>query len=206
MTVPSDVDLVYHDLCDAVGSLNGARESPKEVRRALSRYVELSQRLTSTMRKDFSRRGKGKWQASIFQGWTSRTDLLKHLRNQDQHGEQVFITVHDRHYYDLPDNTVIAGLPGWSFVIDSRWHMTDQTQDRPPEGIEVRLSDPGTPPDSGQVLLPTRTESSYVLYPRTPEGKQQIAASGVTDIHAFANDTFAILTQYYEYYQRAVGA
>ena len=206
MLAPSDVDLVYLDLCDVVSSLDAVRSSPKEVRRHLSRYVELSQRLTSAMRKDFSRRGRGKWHASSFPEWTPSTELLKYLRNQDQHGEQVFITVHDRHYYDIPDDVEIAGIPGRNMIVDSRWQMTDQTLDRPPEGLEVRLRYPGSPLQSGEVLLPTRTESSFVLYPRTREDERQINAAGVTDIYAFVNETFAVLTKYYEFYKQAAGA
>ena len=206
MTTPSDVDLVYLDLCDAVRSLSEARPSPKEVRRTLSRYVELSQRLTAAMRKDFSRRTSREWNASSFGEWTPRTELLKYLRNQDQHGEQVFITVHDRHYFDIPDDVEIAGVPGRQMIVDSHWNMTDQTLDRPPEGLEVKLTDPGAPPHSGEVFRPTRTESSYVLYPRTPKDKRKIAGAGVSDVYALVDGTFAVLTRYYEFYKHKAGA
>jgi hypothetical protein len=42
-----DVVLVYADLRDALADLHDARGSPKRVRRSFSRFVELSQRLTS---------------------------------------------------------------------------------------------------------------------------------------------------------------
>jgi len=203
---PSDVDLVFLDLGDAVAALELARHSPRDVRRALSRYVELSQRLTSAMRKDYSRRGRGVWQAISFPAWNSKTELLKYLRNQDQHGEQVFITVHDRHYYRVPEGTEIAGIPGREFIVDARWQLTDQTLDRPPEGLEVKLFDTGTPPGAGDILLPGRTDSSFVLYPRTPEDEQRVARAGVTDLYQFVHETFATLRAYYEFYQSAVGA
>jgi hypothetical protein len=197
---------VYVDLRDAVRALEAARPSPKEVRRALSRYVELSQRLTSAMRKDISKRTNREWKAASFDGWTPRTELLKYLRNQDQHGEQVFITVHDRHHFDVPDNVEIAGIPGRHFIVDSRWQMTDQTLDRPPDGLEVRLNDPGTAPLSGEILRPTRTESTYVLYPRSPQDESKITAAGVSEVYALVEDTFAVLSRYYEFYRLKVCA
>ena len=205
MTSASDVDLVYLDLCDALRSLEAVRSSPREVRRSLSRYVELSQRLTSAMRKDYGKRSLGRWAASTFSEWTPATQLLKYLRNQDQHGDQVFITVHDRHYYDVPDDVDIAGLPARQFIVDSRWQMDDQMLDRPPHGLEVSLSEPSLKPKPTDLLLPTRIASSYVLYPRSAEDAKRIADAGVADIHEFANGTFGTLTRYYEFYRKAIG-
>ena len=158
------------------------------------------------MRRDFSSRKGEKWEAANFTAWTANTELLKYLRNQDQHAEQVFITVHDRHYYDIPDDIEIAGIVGRQFVVDGVWQMTDQTLDRPPEGIEVRLSEPDVPPPGGQLLLPTRTESWYEFFPRNSEQKTRFARTQTTDVHAFASDTFATLSAYYERYKRAVDA
>ncbi|WP_147435829.1 hypothetical protein [Sulfurisoma sediminicola] len=158
------------------------------------------------MRKDYSKRCKGKWEASSFVGWNPRTELLKYLRNQDQHGEQVFITVHDRHFYDVPDDVEIGGIPGRQFVVDGHWQMTDQTLDRQPEGLEVGLGGPGVPYESTEILKPTRTESSYVLFPRKPEDQSRFQAAAVSDVHEFARDTLATLTEYFEFYKAKVGA
>lgn len=158
------------------------------------------------MRRDFSSRKGKKWEATSFTAWTAKTELLKYLRNQDQHADQVFITVHDRHYYDVPDDVEIAGIPGRQFVIDGVWQMTDQTQDRPPEGLEVRLSDRGVRPPAGQLLLPTKTESWYEFYPRNNEQKNRFTKAQATDVHAFTSDTFATLSAYYEHYKHAVDA
>lgn len=201
----SDVDLVFADLCDALRVMEESRQSPREVRRAFSRYVELSQRLTAAMRKDFSNRVGGRWVASSFEGWTPATRLLKYLRNQDQHGEQVFITVHDRHFYSVPDDVEIAGIPGRELIVDGHWHMTDQLLDRPPEGLTFRLREPGDPLHGGEVLLPARTESQFVLYPRTPEDERQVEAAGVSDVYVIARETLSTLTRYYEFYCNASG-
>jgi hypothetical protein len=206
MPTTQDTDLVFLDLSDAFQQLDDARPSPKEVRRAFSRYVELSQRLTSAMRKDFSKRTGQPWAATSFMGWTAATELLKYLRNQDQHGEQVFVTVHDRHYYTVPEDVEIAGLPGRQFIVNSHWQMTDQMLDRPPEGTEVKLRDPGSPLDSGSVLRPVKTESQYVLYPRNAKDKRRIEAAGVSDVYVIARETFATLGRYYEFFCEQTGA
>jgi hypothetical protein len=204
MAAPSDVDLVYLDLRDSVTAFNAVRGSPRDIRRSLSHYVELSQRLTSAMRKDYSRRGKGKWEASLFSEWTPGTELLKYLRNQDQHENQVFVTVHEQLYYDIPEDMEIKGIPSRNLILDSKWQMTDQTLDRPPAGSELSLTEPENPLQPGVVLLPTKTESSYVLYPRNPEDEKKMAASGVTDLHRFVNSTFVTLEKYYQYYNKAI--
>jgi hypothetical protein len=200
VTIPSDVDLVYFDLRDSLRALEDARASPKEVRRALSRFMELSQRLTSAMRKDFSKRTGAKWNASLFAEWSPATELLKYLRNEDQHGEQVFITVLDRHFYRIPDDVEVRGFPAREFTVESRWHMTDQMLDRPPAGMELRLGNSPTDRDSGEVLLPERTESVYVFYPQSGAQVRRIAKAGLSDVHEFAKESFATLTKYYSHY------
>jgi hypothetical protein len=203
-TTLSDVDLVYFDVRDALRALDEARASPKEVRRALSRFMELSQRLTSAMRKDFSKLTGEKWNASAFAEWSPATELIKYFRNEDQHGEQVFITVLDRHFYKIPDNVEIRGFPDREFTAESRWHMTDQMRDHPPEGIELRLSGSASAKDSGEVLLPERTESVYVFYPRSAAQERRIARAGLSDVHEFARESFATLTKYYLHYNEEV--
>jgi hypothetical protein len=203
MTNPTDVDLVYFDLRDAVRALDEVRSTPREVRRVFSRYVELSQRLTSAMRKDFKKRTHRTWEASRFPGWTATTDLLKYLRNQDQHEDQVFITVHDRHFYDFPVEIEISGRRTRNLIVDGHWHMTDQMLDRPPSGLELTITyDDGT----AESVNPTRTESSYVLYPRNESQSKRIAAALISDVYGLVTETFATLTQYYEFYRREVDA
>jgi hypothetical protein len=50
---------VFADLSDAYAALVASQHSPREVRRAFVRFVDLSQKLTSAMRKDFSRLNLG---------------------------------------------------------------------------------------------------------------------------------------------------
>ena len=102
MTRSTETALVFADLKDAFAALGAARGSPKDVHRAFTRFLELSQKLTAAMRKDASWLGKGKWIASSFPGWTPATEFIKYLRNEDQHGDQVFLSVHERRYFQIP--------------------------------------------------------------------------------------------------------
>ena|GEM_PF-5819308 len=60
MTALPDSAIIFADIEDAFAKLNVARDSPRDIRRAFSQFVDLSQKLTSAMRRDFSRLGKGK--------------------------------------------------------------------------------------------------------------------------------------------------
>lgn len=202
--VPTDVAVVFADLRDSLESLDQARGSPRDVRRALSRYVELSQRLTSAMRKGYGGRGTGKWEASRFSGWTSRTELLKYLRNQDQHDHQVYVTVCETMHYTLPADVEVRGIPR-SFVVRGTWNITDHLMTAPPEGLEVCLSDtpgPGSPKD---VLAPEKVERQYILLPRNDEQKQKFEAAGASDVHELAHDTFSTLSKYHEFFRSESG-
>ena len=103
-----DSPLVFADLADAHATLIASRKSPREIRRAFVHFVDLSQKLTSAMRKDFSKLALGNWEASAFQGWTPVTKLLKHLRNEDQHGHQIYISVRERRYFPVPKKFLLA--------------------------------------------------------------------------------------------------
>lgn len=205
MATHSDASVVFLDLRDALVSLDQARGSPREVRRAFSRYIELSQRLTSAMRKDFSRLLGKKWDASLFSGWSPRTELLKYLRNQDQHDMQVFITVREIRHYILPPDVEVPGFPNRNFVVTGTWNLTDHMLTAPPEGLEVCLSDSPTPGSAKEVLEPQSIERQYVLLPRDEKDKQKFEAAGASDVHVLAHETFETLTKYYEFFCAKVG-
>jgi len=48
-------DLIFGDLEDALLCLNRERNSPAAVRRSFGRFIDLSQKLTAAMRRDFSK-------------------------------------------------------------------------------------------------------------------------------------------------------
>lgn len=137
MQRPAQTKVVFADLRDTLVTLNGERESPKNVRRAFSRFVELSQKLTSAMRKDYSCLKSEPWKASAFSGWTPVTELFKYLRNEDQHGDQISISMHERRFYPMPTDLPlpIKVQPGQLWMFEGTWNLDDQLLDAPPDGI-----------------------------------------------------------------------
>lgn len=189
-----DTDLVFADLNDAKQSLDEARGSPREVRRAFSRFVDLTQRLTSAMRTDYSRLKDGKWEAKEFSGWTVDTDFLKWLRNKDQHAGQIYISVHQRNFYRL------AVLGDRLLAFEGTWVLIDQLTSEIPSGISFYLPDPATGAISDEVVLPVRTEFQYLFQPRTLEAREWLQKVGNSDIHQLAERAIAVLRTYHGFF------
>jgi hypothetical protein len=197
---PTDTSLVFGDLHDALAALEVARGSPNEVRRAFSRYVDLTQRLTSAMRKDFSRLKQEKWAASSFAGWNNVTAFFKWLRNEDQHAAPIYISVLERHFYRIsPEQEQL-------FVFEGTWVLNDQMTEAPPDGITLRPADPVTGGMSEVIVEPVRVEHQYLLQPRTQEAQAQMQLAGTSDVHQLSNACFIVLREYHEHFKRATGA
>lgn len=206
MAHSTEAALVFADLQDAFVALNAAHDSPKDVRRAFSRFIELSQKLTAAMRRDWSRLGKGMWAASSFPGWTSITGLLKYLRNEDQHGDQVFLSVHERRHFPVPTN-LPPGFhvePGRTFVFEGTWVLSDQLLDAPPEGITTHEIDPITGQPTGREMELLKIERYYLLQARSEEAKKKIAAAGTIDVHQLAASAYSTLTSYFEFFSQQI--
>lgn len=197
-----DASLVFADLSDALAKLRACRKSPREVRREFLHFVNLSQKLTAAMRKDFSRLNLGSWEGSRFQGWTPVTELLKHLRNEDQHGRQIYISVHERRHFPVPENLP----PGFTrpaantFVFEGTWELTDQLLDGPPDGIEAFEVNPLMGQPTGRPMSLLKLERVYILQARTDETRKFIAAAGLIDVHEIAVSAFATLNNYFDFF------
>ncbi len=197
-----DVSLVFADLSDAFAKLGVCRRSPREVRREFLRFVNLSQKLTAAMRKDFSMLNLGRWEGSRFRGWTPVTELLKHLRNEDQHGRQIYISVHERRHFPVPENLP----PGFTrpasntFVFEGTWELTNQLLDDPPDGIETFEVNPITGQPTGRPISLLKLERFYILQARTDETRQFIAAAGLIDLHEISASAFATLNSYFDFF------
>ncbi len=204
MTSAVDTSLVFADLCDARVALVESRTSPREVRRAFVRFVDLSQRLTSAMRKDFSRMGLGAWKASRFMGWTAVTELLKHLRNEDQHELPIYLSVHERRHFPVPRELPpgFAAPPNHTFVFEGTWVLTDQLLDDPPNGIETFEFNPTTGQPTGKPMRLLKLERFYVLQARSEKPRLLIEAVGSSDVHFLAASAFATLADYYAFFRK----
>lgn len=196
--IPSSTDVVFADLRDALAELRDSRSSPREVRRAFVRFVDLTQRLTSAMRTDYSRTGRGAWAASEFAGWSPVTDYFKWLRNQDQHDTPIRVSVHERRFYAVP------GFDGELFPVEGTWVLGDQLADRPPDGITFYPTDPLT----GKALdpvAPVRIEYQYLVQPHSEDSRLRLQAIGTTDLHWLSTECFAVLEKYHAFYVSRAG-
>jgi hypothetical protein len=196
--IPSNTSIVFADLADALADLEAARGSPKEVRRAFSRFVDVSQRLTSAMRKDFSRERGSQWDAASFPGWDKVTEFFKWLRNQDQHEPPIRISVHERRFYAIP------GQPGRLFPFEGTWNLADQLADTHPSDITFYPIDRATgeqmPPED-----PVRIEYQYLIQPHSNAARSRLRDIGTTDVHQLSSRCFAVLNDYHEFFLRQLG-
>ncbi len=203
----TEAALVFTDLQDAFTALEVARGSPKNVRRAFSLFIALTQKLTAAMRRDYSRLNNGSWQASSFAEWTPVTDLVKYLRNEDQHSDQVFISVHERRFFPIPTDLPlpVAVEPGKLFVFEGTWHLTDQLLDAPPEGITTYSFDPKTGQPTQQEIAPVKIERQYILQARSDEARSKIQEAGLADVHDLAVAAFLTLSKYFQFFCEQTG-
>lgn len=181
------------DLEAAFSELEIARGSPKSVRRAFSRFVDLTQRLTSAMRKVFSSERNAAWDANSFPGWTPVTEFLKWLRNHDQHQLPLRISVHERHFYELPH------MPGELIPFEGTWVLDNQLDDVLPNGITFRPADPvsGEPMEP---ISPARVEYQYLLQWPDEEARLMLQAIGTTDVHLLSESALNTLRAYHAYF------
>lgn len=193
-----DSAIIYRDLEDALSELETERQSPKQVRRLFYRFVDLTQRLTSAMRKDFSRIKSTHWNSSAFSGWNNVTTFFKWLRNEDQHNLPIFVSVHERRFYE------VASIPGKPFIFEGTWTLSDQMTEAPPNGMTFYPIDPKTGNFADIATEPLRIEYQFLLQPRTDEAKSQIASVGTSDIHKLSRACFNILAQYYKYFEQQI--
>lgn len=193
----SVVDVAFRDLADAHGHLATRGASPKEVRRGFASFVDLSQKLTSHMRKEYSERTGEKWYASEFAGWNDVTDLFKQLRNDDQHDRPVTIVVHERQYLQLFEDAPEVVMQGtWSFSLE------DQLGDEPRDDLHMHLADPETGQPSEHRILPARKEYEFRLHTSSEKACALLAKVGDDDVRTLSHKCFEVLTEYYRYYQR----
>lgn len=193
MTSP-EVDLVYADLQDAFNQLEIARSSPKEVRRCFSRFVELSQRLTSAMRKDFKALTGCDWRANGFDSWDAVTDLFKVLRNNEQHELQTHVTVLDTSYYKIFDDS------DQLLAVSGTWETIDQLLDAPPDDLKIRVADPKTGAMTDKTLHKVRAEYQFLIKTREERTQTALERAGAANIHELSRKCMITLSRYYEFY------
>jgi hypothetical protein len=196
MAAPSIVDVVYQDLTDTFNELSAGTNSPKQIPRSFSQFVDLSQKLTASMRKDYWERTGGKWIASNFDGWTDVTELFKQLRNDDQHEQPVCILVHERQYFRVAEN-------GPFMVFEGTWSLSsdDQLADRPRDDLHLLFPDPETGGPSDKRVLPERKAYEFHVNAASNKANKLLARIEDPNIWSLSDKCYKVLTDYYRYYR-----
>lgn len=195
-----DVDLVFADLQDALTDLEAGRSSPKQVRRAFSRFVELTQRLTSAMRREAKSKAGIDWQASRFGGWNKVTALFKDLRNEEQHERQIYVSVYETRYYEP------FGSGNGRIALSGTWQLTDQLSERPPDALRMFDSDPETGETTRNELPHCDISYSYLIQPREDKLAARLRAIGSADLHELSRRCMFTLHEYYYFFRACINA
>lgn len=189
--------MVFQDLMDAHDELSGPDTSPKQARRSFGKVIELSQKLTASMRKEFRERTGGNWIASDFEGWNDLTDLFKQLRNDDQHERPIEILVHERQYFRIFKDTP-------ELVFEGTWSLSskDQLADSPRDDLHVILPDPETKRPSERRIFPVRRDYEFHLAPSSKKARDLLTRIGDSNVQSLSVKCLKTLHDYYQYYQR----
>jgi len=156
----SIVDVVFQDLSNAFAEVTSGSTSPKTVRLSFGNFVNLSQKLSANMYKEYSAKTDQSWNASDFDGWSEVTELFKQLRNDNEHDHPVAILVHETQYFRIYEGAPEVALSGtWSFSLE------DQLLDNPRDDLRLKLADPETGRPSGESVAPVRKEYEFHLSP-----------------------------------------
>ena len=196
MAEHSIVALVFQDLTDAFDELASGGTSPKAVRRSFASFVDLSQKLTSHMRKEYSEKKGEKWVPSDFGGWNDVTELFKQLRNDDQHDRPVAILVDETQYFRAYEGGPEIALSGtWSFSLE------DQLADAPRDDLRLELADPATGQPSGRLVAPTRKAYEFHLAPSSEKARTLLAKIGDPNVLTLSGECLRVLSDYHRYYE-----
>lgn len=197
MPSASIVAVVFQDLEDAYDELSSGSISPVAIRRSFARFLDLSQKLTSYMRKEYSEKKGQEWVASTFDGWNDYTELFKRLRNDDQHDSPVSILVNETQYFQVFEDAPPIVLTGkWSLSLD------DQVAVTPRDDLILEAADPETGRPSGQRITPIRKEYEFHLTPSSKKAETLLKKIDDPNVRTLSEKCFEVLSDYYQYYQR----
>lgn len=192
--VTRQAELIFGDLKATYSELDGERFSPVVVRRSFGRFIDLSQKLTSAMRRDFSTEKNKKWEASDFNGWNEVTVFFKKLRNFDQHEFPIQIQVHQRNYFSIEEGS------DQHLVVEGTWSLGSPFSKEPPEGMALVLGDPKTGKPTDTKVEPSRIEFEFVIHAQNEALENKLEKIGTKDIHALSRQCFEVLSNYYDYF------
>jgi hypothetical protein len=173
-------------------SISNELHSPAEMRRSFGSFIDLSQKLTNAMRRDFSPK---QWEASSFKGWNSTTSLFKKLRNYDQHEHPVLIQVMQRNFYPVTEKKE------QHMVVQGTWSLGSPFDTSPPEGLVIVAADPKTGKPSEVELVPDKIEYEFLISTGEEKLQKKLEEIGNLNIHDLTSNCFKVLSDYYDFFK-----
>lgn len=196
----NDVDIVMQDLRDSLELLKKSKSSPKDTRKAFGEFVNLSQRLTSVMRKN----SKNKWNASEFQGWNEITELFKKLRNYEEHIEILKSEIQETTSHTMTD----AGWEGVTLCMRGTIKNVDPLSEKAPTAnVVLYEADPVTGRMTNKRIGGEKSVS-YNFHLTFPESNKTgrsinnlLKKINNTELGFLSSKCYVALNEYYEFYK-----
>ena len=188
---------IFGDLKHYLTQLKKSKNSPAETRRCFSGFINNSQKLTAFMRREYSDIKKAKFEASEFSGWNKATNLIKRIRNQDEHELPIFVVVHQVNYIKMPNTNSIISFAG-------TWSLGDQHESEFKNELKCYLPDPETGKISDIEIIPEKIEFEYRVHTEDKKVKDMIDEVGIYDIFELCDTCFEVYEQYYDWYNKKI--
>jgi hypothetical protein len=152
------------------------------------------------MRREAKSKAGADWQASQFCGWTEVTALFKKLRNEEQHEQQIYVSVHETRYYEP------FGPGGGRVALSGTWQLTDQLSERPPDSLRMFDSDPETGEMTSNELPQCGISYSYLIQPREDKLAARLRTIGSSDLHELSRRCMVTLHEYHSFFRACIDA
>ena len=184
------------DLLEAAARLEKETSSPAEVRRLFQQFVVLTQKLTSAMRKDFTRIAGRHFQASTFTGWTAVTEFFKLLRNTDLHDLPITIEMQHEKYIPLPHN--LPGIPPLRLVLGYNQELPTQLTTNVPQTASIEREEP----NGSRINVPfSDSHHVFIIQSRTPQVAKKLAALPTANVHMLTAECVKTLENLYHFFE-----
>lgn len=197
-----DTEVVFRDLTYAYDNVQSSYETPDKVRFWFITFVTLAQRLTTTMRKEYSDLTSLKWEASAFQDWTPITEFFKALRNTDQHELPIRIKIIQTQIYE--GFRLDRDESGNEKEIPVRMHaQMDYTVEAGYEKTvpkQTKIQPIGKDGNPMEAMDPEEIRYEYQVEGRTPKVENLLSNTGLRNLHILATSCYETLCRYYEFY------
>lgn len=191
----SSVEIAINDITRTLAELRSCKDSPVDVRRNFSTFINLSQAITSYMRRDYLNNTSSKWEAKEFYGWNDVTELFKELRNVQEHEDSIILRIDYTWFHDLQIGGQIVememgGYWEWDNPLDDTFSEELKVYDRPPEE------------EGAKEIKPKRIEVAYHLNNMNSKICRLIESIGFSDIHKLSESCHDTLVNYVQFYNQ----